>query len=116
MKITTFEELKAAMQQYVPHTSSSNKEVKDGHVFRFVAARNADELGEMVARESRREMIDMFVEGIPPMSRELVNEWLESAEDYALNSAGNEATEEEVDAQRPKWDELFNDFYGPKIR
>ena len=53
----------------------------------------------------RRDMISMFVDGIKPMSKRVVREWLEVAEECA----------DGVAEDRPDWDDLFEDFYGPKL-
>jgi hypothetical protein len=99
--LTTFDLLKTALQAWLIDTANEDKVTTDADVLRFIAAQNAHELHDM----GRRDTINLFVEGIPPMSKERVVEWLEIAEECA---------EDDPDS-RPDWDVLFEDFYGPKV-
>jgi hypothetical protein len=58
----------------------------------------------------------MFVEGVSPIDEQAVNEWLEIAEECAVDSVEDGASDEDLDEFRPDWDDLLNDFYGPKVR
>jgi len=99
MKIVTLAALKKEMQKYLLLTAETDKVVSDKAVLRLVAAQHAHELSDM----GRRDTINLFVDGIKPVSKRSVREWLEVAEECA----------EGVDDDRPNWLDLFEDFYGP---
>jgi hypothetical protein len=101
MKITTYNDLKGALQMWLIYTANDERTTTDADVLRFIAVQNAGELSDM----GRRDTINLFIEGIPPMSKERVVEWLEIAEECADGD----------DDARPDWEDLFEDFYGPKV-
>ena len=101
MKIVTFEHLQQELQKYLLTTAEIDKVCNEKDVIRFIAAQRAHELNDM----GRRDTINMFVEGLAPMGKGDVVDWLESVEECA----------EDDDDARPDWDDLFEDFYGPSI-
>jgi hypothetical protein len=101
MKITTHKQLKSALQAWLSSTAQDDKVTTDADVLRFVAAQVAEDYSSM----NRRETIDLYVEGIPPMSKKRAVEWLVNTEECADGDPD----------MRPDWDALFEDFYGPKV-
>jgi len=94
--------LKAELQLYLLETALVDNQTTDDDVKRFVAMMLASECADM----NRREMIDLFVDGVPPMTKKRVVGWLKNCEECAEND----------DDARPPWPLLFKEFYGPKSR
>ena len=102
MEIRTFDELKTALGCWLMLTDNERKYVDDADVLRFVAVQQVSEMSDM----SRRDLISMFVEGLPPMSKARATDWLDSVNELA----------DEVPDMAPDWLLLFEDFYGPKTK
>lgn len=104
VKITTFAKLKKVMQQWLLLTADPVKVTTDADVLRFVAAQKVSETADF----STRDMVTLFVDGIRPMSKRAVKDWLEIAEECAEDF-------DTVEEGRPNWDALLEDFYGAQV-